>query len=338
MTVFARVMLFLLSVFILVASPVYGAEEVPQLFPGSRNPMKKWEVEEIADGIYGFRYTFYRDIFIVTDDGVIVTDPLNKEAANILREEIRKITDQPVKYVAYTHSHWDHVSGGQVFKDEGAEFIAQEECAEHFLEAPNPDVVYPDVTYRDRYRITLGGKSLAEVAERFDQKGRTLPPELDRVGIETGIVGDGEPHPLQALRGGGDQLRAARALVRRACAGHEEHLLEAERVADFFGRAQVPQVDRVEGSPVDPDTRSVGSTHSRSWPSPLHPTFVEHLLAVRVRRERGGDCEAAEFGGGGGVGVYAAIRHQLRRLRSTRTSMASPDPRLGAGLTRPPRP
>ncbi len=160
MTVISRVMLFLLSVFIIVASPVYGAEEVPQLFPGSRNPMKKWEVEEIADGIYGFRYTFYRDIFIVTDDGVIVTDPLNKEAANILREEIRKITDQPVKYVAYTHSHWDHVSGGQVFKDEGAEFIAQEECAEHFLEAPNPDVVYPDVTYRDRYRITLGGKSL----------------------------------------------------------------------------------------------------------------------------------------------------------------------------------
>jgi glyoxylase-like metal-dependent hydrolase (beta-lactamase superfamily II) len=160
MTIFLRVAVFLVPVFVLAASPVFGDEEVPQLFPGSRNPMKKWEVEKIADGVYGFRYTFYRDIFIVTDDGVIVIDPLNAEAANRLRAEIRKITDQPVRYVAYTHSHWDHVSGGQVFKDEGAQFIAQEGCAEHFLESPNSDVVYPDVTYTEQYEISLGGKSL----------------------------------------------------------------------------------------------------------------------------------------------------------------------------------
>jgi len=136
------------------------AEEAPPLIPGSRLPFKLWETEKIADGVYGFRYSFYRDIFIVTDDGVIATDPLSVEAAPILREEIRKITDLPVKYVAYSHSHWDHVSGGKVFKDEGAQFVAQAQCAQNFIENPNPDVVTPDITYDDYYKISLGGKSL----------------------------------------------------------------------------------------------------------------------------------------------------------------------------------
>ena len=153
-------LVFALVVPCLLSTVPVSAEEAPQLFPGSRNPMKKWEVEPITDGIYGFRHTFYRNIFIVTDEGVIVVDPLNVEAANVLREEIREITDLPVKFVAYTHSHWDHVAGGQVFKDEGAKFIAQEECAEHFRDNPNSEVVYPDVTYEDEYEISLGGKTL----------------------------------------------------------------------------------------------------------------------------------------------------------------------------------
>jgi glyoxylase-like metal-dependent hydrolase (beta-lactamase superfamily II) len=135
-------------------------EESPLLFPGSKNPMKKWEVEPIADGVYGFRYTFYRNIFIVTDEGVIATDPMNAEAAAVMRREIGRITDQPVRFVSYSHSHWDHVAGGAVFKAEGARFVAQEGCAEHFVENPNPAVVTPDITYRDRYEIELGGKSL----------------------------------------------------------------------------------------------------------------------------------------------------------------------------------
>ena len=74
-----------------------------------------------------------------------------------MREEIRKINDQPVKFVAYSHSHWDHAAGGQVFKDEGATFVAQQRCAINFTENPNPAVVTPDITYDDYYKIELGG-------------------------------------------------------------------------------------------------------------------------------------------------------------------------------------
>lgn len=126
------------------------------LFPG----MLRKETEQLADGVYAFRYTFYRNVFIVTDEGVIATDPMNAKAASELRKAISEVTDQPVRYVAYSHSHWDHSAGGQLFKDEGAQFVAQQGCAANHAENPNPKVVPPDITFDDYFEIELGGKSL----------------------------------------------------------------------------------------------------------------------------------------------------------------------------------
>ena len=84
------------------------------------------ETENLGNGLYTFRWGPYRNIFLVTDEGVVASDPMNAEAASLYREAIRAVTDQPVKYVVYSHSHWDHVSGGAIFKQEGATFISQE--------------------------------------------------------------------------------------------------------------------------------------------------------------------------------------------------------------------
>ena len=118
------------------------------------------EVTQITEDLYMFRFWVYRTIFLVTDAGVIVADPLNPQAAGMLMEEIRKVTDQPVKYVLYSHEHWDHAAGGQIFKDAGAEFIAQENCVDFFQQRPNPLVVMPDITFKDNYELTLGGKTI----------------------------------------------------------------------------------------------------------------------------------------------------------------------------------
>lgn len=145
----------------LAASEIWPEPELIAEGGGSMiGKMKLWEVEQISDDIYGFRYTVYRSIFVVTEDGVIATDPINPEAAQVLHEQIAAITGQPVRYVAYSHSHWDHISGGQVFKDDGAMFVAQERCAENFRERPNPAVVMPDITFRERHAIELGGKTV----------------------------------------------------------------------------------------------------------------------------------------------------------------------------------
>ena len=116
--------------------------------------------EEIADGVYTFRFDDQRSLFLVGDQGVIVTDPLNAVAAAAYRDAIAEITDQPIKYVVYSHYHWDRVSGAQLFKNAGAEIVAQERCADRFRVNPNPDVVMPDITFSAEHSITVGDKSL----------------------------------------------------------------------------------------------------------------------------------------------------------------------------------
>lgn len=115
---------------------------------------------EVAPGVYSYGSFSARSIFVVTDDGVITTDPVSTKNAVDMRAAIAEITDQPVKYLVYSHQHWDHVLGGQIFKDEGAIFISHANCIPHFLRHPNDNLVMPDTTITNNSEITLGGRTL----------------------------------------------------------------------------------------------------------------------------------------------------------------------------------
>lgn len=71
--------------------------------------------------------------FVVTADGVVVYDALGTPSLGwALLEQIRKVTDKPVRYVVVSHYHADHIYGLQAFKDHtGAVVIAQERAAEY---------------------------------------------------------------------------------------------------------------------------------------------------------------------------------------------------------------
>ena len=118
------------------------------------------ETEQLADNLYAFRFGAYRSLFMVTGEGVIVTDPISPEAAQAFRAAIAEVTEKPVKFVVYSHAHWDHARGGQIFKDEGAQFVAQERCVQNFRESPNADIVDPDITFADTYSVELGNTAL----------------------------------------------------------------------------------------------------------------------------------------------------------------------------------
>ena len=126
---------------------------------GAQDWSKEYETTRISERLYTFWRRGVRNIFVVTDQGVIATDPISPETAAVYRAEIAKVTDQPVRYVIYSHEHWDHVLGGQIFKDEGAEFISHENCVKFFFHNPHPDLVIPDRTLSGDTRFSLGGDS-----------------------------------------------------------------------------------------------------------------------------------------------------------------------------------
>jgi glyoxylase-like metal-dependent hydrolase (beta-lactamase superfamily II) len=116
-----------------------------------------------TDGVYVFRYQGHQAMFIVTPEGVIATDPIGErrpQAVTTYIAEIRKITQAPIRYVIYSHSHYDHIAGGKPFKDAGATFVAHENAKTLLTARKNPDIVIPDETVAATRTITLGGTSL----------------------------------------------------------------------------------------------------------------------------------------------------------------------------------
>ncbi len=123
------------------------------------NDAPKPEMTEVKPGVYHFHMAHYSSLAVITDEGVLVVDPNQEFRAAALRAEIAKLTDKPVVKVLYTHSHFDHSRGGQIFKDEGAEFITHAGCEELLARDLEMRVVQPDVLYHgDLHRIELGGK------------------------------------------------------------------------------------------------------------------------------------------------------------------------------------
>ena len=126
-------------------------------------PMFATTKVEGTENVYVFRYQNHQAMFIVTKAGVIVTDPISygrPQAAKTYLEEIRKITKAPIKYLIYSHHHYDHIAGGKVFKDAGAKVVAHRRAKERLSALKGLDVVIPDEVVDGKRVINLGGTTL----------------------------------------------------------------------------------------------------------------------------------------------------------------------------------
>ena len=131
--------------------------------PTVQPPMFSTTKVDGTDNVYIFRYQGHQSMFVVTKAGVIATDPIGlrrPQAVTTYIEEIKKVTTQPIKYVIYSHSHYDHIAGGKPFKDLGAKFIAHRNALAQLKRFPSADVVMPDETTGDNRVITLGGTTV----------------------------------------------------------------------------------------------------------------------------------------------------------------------------------
>ena len=88
--------------------------------PAPAAPLFATTKVEGTDNVYVFRYQNHQSMFVVTPAGVIATDPISygrPQAAKTYIDEIKKVTKAPIKYLIYSHHHYDHIAGGKPFKD-----------------------------------------------------------------------------------------------------------------------------------------------------------------------------------------------------------------------------
>ena len=62
----------------------------------------KRSITKIAGDVYRFQNNFHFSVFMVTSDGIIVTDPINADAAKWLKAELATRFNQPVKFLVYS--------------------------------------------------------------------------------------------------------------------------------------------------------------------------------------------------------------------------------------------
>src|SRR5262249_29374552 len=134
-----------IAVVVLVAAclPVVAYAQQPAPPPFATTKVARTDI------VYISRYGTHQAMFVVTSAGVIATDPIGygrPQAVVTYVDEIKKVSSQPIKYLIYSHQHFDHIAGGKPFKDAGATIISHTRAKEWLLALRDPHTVLPDAT------------------------------------------------------------------------------------------------------------------------------------------------------------------------------------------------
>jgi glyoxylase-like metal-dependent hydrolase (beta-lactamase superfamily II) len=165
----------------LLAAPAIAQTAAPT--PAPAPPLFATTKVEGTDNVYIFRYQGHQAMFIVTPAGVIATDPIGRyrpQAVTAYIDEIKKVTSAPIRYVIYSHHHYDHIAGGKPFKDAGATFVAHKRAKERLTELSFADITPVDETVDGKRTIELGGITLELVDVGRNHSDTTLLMRLPK--------------------------------------------------------------------------------------------------------------------------------------------------------------
>ena len=123
-------------------------------------------LDELTPNVYQYFSGGYNSLVVVSNDGVLITDPANTLRAAELKTAIAELTAAPVTVIALTHEHYDHVGGTAVF--DGATVYCHRNCQAVFDLHPSrtdPDLAIPllgDVPariepYDELLELSVGG-------------------------------------------------------------------------------------------------------------------------------------------------------------------------------------
>ncbi|MDE1132220.1 MAG: MBL fold metallo-hydrolase [Ascidiaceihabitans sp.] len=174
-------MKYLIPLCSLAASPLFASEDIADQYPGS--PLYSKPVEVIPNVFSAIGATApptYENAghnnnlsFIITGDGVVVVNGgASYQLAHALHDEIKAVTDQPVKLVFDENGQGHAMLGNSYWADQGVKIVAHVDAAAEFAahgtqslraavsrvkeRADKTRVTPPTETFEDHYSITMG--------------------------------------------------------------------------------------------------------------------------------------------------------------------------------------
>jgi glyoxylase-like metal-dependent hydrolase (beta-lactamase superfamily II) len=135
------------------------------------------ELRELIENVYVMQHPAgsSNSIFVVTDEGVVVFDADIRTADQVFAA-IRRITDQPIRFLIVSHPAGDHSTGAWHFREDNptiiasrrqAESIAAEETIEFNERRDSSDPIYgpywntefvqPDIIFDETLTLRFGG-------------------------------------------------------------------------------------------------------------------------------------------------------------------------------------
>ena len=236
-----RSIIVFLSVFTIVLSVCFCLDLYAQQPP--QQPPKPVRFEKLSENFYqvldgrGAQGGVY-----IGDDAMLLVDS-KMDSASVQQEldELKKLTNKPIRYVVHTHADMDHVRGNR-YQPATATFVSQENCRKEFFlpgrngspsewNAPGMLRFVPSVTFRDKMDIYLGSK---KVELWYFGIGHTTGDAVVYFPEEkTAFIGDmvflNRPPLIHAFKGG-NSFEVVKSLGRmldtldavRFCSGHSE--------------------------------------------------------------------------------------------------------------------
>jgi glyoxylase-like metal-dependent hydrolase (beta-lactamase superfamily II) len=120
------------------------------------------EITPITDSLYRYQYNMHTSVFLVRPEGILITDPTTVEAAEWLRDELKRRFNKPVRYMVYSHHHSDHIGGASVFDVPGVKIVAHELTKQALVDQPLPGarIPVPTMTFSAPMTLHFGGRSI----------------------------------------------------------------------------------------------------------------------------------------------------------------------------------
>src|SRR3954470_6589616 len=122
------------------------------------NAASKLNTVKIADDLFVIHNDFVpgNTTALVTNEGVIlVDDKFEVDFPNIV-SEVKKLTNQPIKYVINTHHHGDHSGSNAKMQAMNVQVVASEQAHQNMVDGKMTG--QPTMTFYDHAVIHLGGK------------------------------------------------------------------------------------------------------------------------------------------------------------------------------------